>query len=152
MNFKNKKSWLKYLDLFVIGGLIYMMIELIYRGYTHWTMGIVGGLAFIEIGLINEFYSWDMYFEKQVIIGDLLVTFTEFIAGLILNVWLGLGIWDYSNLPFNIMGQICIPFMFLWLFLVAIAILVDDMLRYKLFGEEEPRYVSWIKTKLNTKD
>lgn len=145
---KYKFGWLaKLAILLCIGGLMYCGIELLYRGHTHWTMFIVGGLAFIEVGLINEIFPWDMYFEQQVLIGDILVTFTEFIAGYILNIKLGLGIWDYSNLPFNVMGQICLLFMFLWAFLVAFAIWLDDHLRFVLFKEEVLGYVFWIAEK-----
>ena len=68
------------------------------------------------------------------------ITFYEFIFGVILNIWLGLNIWDYSNLPFNILGQICIPFSTIWYFLSIIGICLDDFFRWKLFNEEKPRY------------
>jgi uncharacterized membrane protein len=77
---------------------------------------------------------------QQSLIGALLTTFVELISGLILNVWLGLGIWDYSNLPFNFMGQICLPFFFAWIALSCVAIILDDYLRYWLFHEEKPHY------------
>lgn len=64
----------------------------------------------------------------------------EFITGLVVNIWLGLGVWDYSNMPFNLLGQICLPFAFAWVALSAIAIVLDDYLRYWIFGEEKPRY------------
>ena len=100
----------KYLFLFLIGGLIYVSIELIYRGHSHWTMGVLGGVSFISIGLINEILSWETPLLIQCAIGGCLITFYEFITGLILNIWLHLGIWDYSHMPFNILGQICLPF------------------------------------------
>lgn len=120
------------LCLFVFGGLFYYFIEILWRGHSHYSMMILGGLCYVIIGLINEVFPYDLEFEVQVIIGDIIVTILEFIAGLILNVWLGLGIWDYSNVPFNIMGQICIPYMFLWLFLVAFAIILDDWTKYAI--------------------
>lgn len=81
-----------------------------------------------------------MIIYKQMIISSVLVTVVEFIAGLIVNVWLGLNVWDYSNLPLNILGQVCVPFMFLWFLLSLPAIILDDYLRYKLFNEEKPHY------------
>ena len=125
-----KKSC-KYLILFLIGAFAYCGIEIIWRGYTHWTMGVLGGSCFILIGLIN----------KQMILGGLIVTVMEFIAGCILNLWLGLGIWDYSQMPFNLCGQICLPYTILWILLSAVCIVTDDWLRYLLFGEEKPEYV-----------
>lgn len=133
--------WLiKSLILYGIGGLSYIAIELLWRGHTHWTMFLVGGICFLIVGNINEYYSWDISLIKQSIIGAVAVTIIEFFAGIILNKWLNLGIWDYSNLPFNILGQICLPFTLIWCFLSAIAIIIDDYIRHWLFKEEKPKY------------
>lgn len=134
------KTVAKYLILGIIGGITYIMIELLYRGYTHWSMFCVAFFAFILIGLINEFISWDMKLWKQMLIGTGIVTTLEFVSGYILNIKLGWHIWDYSNVPFNIMGQICLPFSIAWFFISLIAIVTDDYLRYWLFGEEKPHY------------
>lgn len=134
------KNIFKYLVLGIIGGVTYIMIELLYRGYTHWSMFIVSAIAFILIGLINEYINWDMKLWKQMLIGSGIVTGLEFISGYILNIKLGWHIWDYSNVPFNIMGQICLPFSIAWFFISLIAIVVDDYLRYWLFNEEKPHY------------
>jgi len=68
------------------------------------------------------------------------ITVIEFISGLILNVWLGLNMWDYSNMPGNILGQICPQFTILWFFLSAVGIILDDVVRWRFFGEEKPHY------------
>ena len=130
----------KYLILGNIGGIVYVFIELLYRGFSHWTMYIVAAISFILIGLINEYISWDMKLWKQMLIGACIVTFMEFISGYIMNIKLGWQVWDYSNLPFNIMGQICLPFSIIWFFISLVAIVVDDYLRYWLFKEERPHY------------
>lgn len=109
------KNIIKYLILGIIGGFTYVIIEMLYRGHSHWSMFIVSAVAFISIGLINEFISWDMKLWKQMLIGSGIVTVLEFISGYILNIKLGWLIWDYSNVPFNIMGQICLPFSIAWL-------------------------------------
>ena len=134
------KNALKMIVLLAIGGTIYFCIEMLWRGHSHWTMALVGGICFIVIGAINEYILWEIGMVQQSLIGACLVTGIEFVAGLILNVWLGLTIWDYSNLPFNIMGQVCLPFFFAWVALSAVAIVVDDYLRYWLFNEENPHY------------
>ena len=126
--------------LFLIGGFIYMGIELLWRGRTHWTMGIVGGICFVLIGLINELFTFEMYMLAQAIIGAILVTIVEYISGCIINIHFGLAVWDYSNLPFNIQGQVCLLFSFLWVLLSVVAIYADDILRNKLFGEEMKKY------------
>lgn len=131
---------LKAAFLFVVGGLVYILIELIWRGHTHISMFILGGICFVAIGLINEVFPWNLGLLWQSMIGAVIVTVLEFITGVIVNIWLGLNVWDYSNMPFNLLGQICLPFAFAWVALSAIAIVFDDYLRYWIFGEEKPRY------------
>lgn len=128
------------LVLWGIGGLLYVLCELVFRGRSHWTMFIVGGLCFWLIGLINEVIPWDMPIWQQCIIGALIITAVEFVAGCIINIWLGWQVWDYSGLPFNILGQICLPFTVLWSLLAAAGIILDDYLRFLLFDEEKPNY------------
>lgn len=134
---------LRPLVLIGIGGLIYAMIELVFRGRTHWTMLIVGGLCFWLIGLVNEVIPWEVAFWKQCLLGSLIVTVVEFFSGCIINLGLGWNVWDYSNLPLNLLGQICLPFSLLWILISAVAVVLDDYLRYWLYGEEKPHY-TWI--------
>lgn len=133
-------NYLKHLILFIIGGFIYILIEILWRGHSHWSMFIAGGVCFLLIGCINEYFTWDMSLILQGIFGSIFVTLIEFVFGLIFNVLLGMNIWDYSNMPLNLLGQICIPFMLLWVPLSIIAVVADDYLRYWLFREERPRY------------
>ena len=131
---------LEYIMLFTLGGSIYYTIEILYRGHSHISMFIVGGVCFILIGLINEVVSWDMLFWTQLLIGDVIVLVIEFVTGLVVNVWLGLDVWDYSDMPFNLMGQICLPFAFLWLPIIAFAIVLDDYCKYLFFHGKRPTY------------
>ena len=135
-----KKILKKYAALWIIGGIIYAMMETLFRGYTHWTMGILGGICFICLGLINELLSWKTPLVLQMLIGSTIITILEFITGCIVNIWLGWNVWDYSNLPLNLLGQICLPFSILWYFISAIGIIIDDYIRYIYFDEERPRY------------
>ncbi len=134
------RGTIKHILLFAIGGVIYYCIELLWRGHSAWQMIVVGGLCFVGIGLINEVYPWTMPLWLQSIIATGIVTAVEFVSGLILNVWLGLKIWDYSNLPFNLYGQVCLYFSLAWLVLSPIAIVLDDWLRYWMFEEDKPKY------------
>ena len=127
------------LILFGIGGLVYTLLEIIVRGRTHWTMFIVGGVAFFLIGCINEKYR-NMALVKQMIIGALVITLLELVCGCIVNLWLGWNVWDYSNMPFNLLGQVCIPFSILWFLLSAVAVVLDDWIRHLLWNEEMPHY------------
>lgn len=134
----------KYLFLFMIGGGIYSLIEIGYRGHTHWTMFIVGGVCFILLGLINELIPWDLPMVCQMLMGGALITGVEFITGVIVNLILGWEVWDYSHMPLNILGQICLPFSLLWCLVSAVGIVLDDYIRYRLFGEEKPEYTLFI--------
>lgn len=131
----------KALILATIGGVVYASMELAFRGRTHWTMAVLGGVLFVVIGLFNEVLPWEMSLTLQAVLGSLVVTGVELVAGIVLNCWLGLAIWDYSNLPFNLWGQICLPFSALWVLLAGVAVVLDDWLRYWMFGEDWPHYV-----------
>lgn len=130
----------KHLLLFIAGGLLYNILELSYRGWTHWTMFFLGGLCFVCLGLVNEVVPWEMPLWQQVPIGACIITTLEFATGCIVNLWLGWGVWDYSGMPGNVMGQICPQYLALWLPVSLAGIVLDDWLRYWMFGEERPRY------------
>lgn len=134
------RKCLKMMVLFLIGGTIYYGIEILWRGYSHPSMFILGGVCFILIGLINEYLPWELGLLWQSLLGACIITAAEFTTGLVVNVWLGLGVWDYSNMPCNVMGQICLPFFLLWIPLACVAIVLDDYIRYCFFDEEKPHY------------
>lgn len=133
--------------LLIIGGTAYVCIELIWRGHSDISMAVLGAISFVLIGNINESLPWELPFWIQCLIGTGMIVVLEFVSGCILNLWLHLGIWDYSNMPLNLLGQICLPFTIGWFFLSAVAIVLDDYLRYFLFGEEKPRYYMWFHKK-----
>ncbi len=130
----------KYLFLGFFGGIAYMALEVVWRGYSHWTMGILGGICFICLGLINEILSWDTPLLIQMAIGCVIITMLEFITGCVVNLGLGWNVWDYSQYPLNLLGQISVRSSVLWYFLSAIGIVLDDVIRWKFFGEDKPRY------------
>ena len=89
-----------------------------------------------------------MYLEVQSILGAIIITIFEFIVGVIVNIILKWNVWNYSTLPLNIMGHICLPFTLIWIILSAAIIVADDWVRYKIFKEEKPHYTSLILNKL----
>lgn len=131
---------LKYIFLFFIGGYAYCGVELLFRGFTHISMLVAGGICFVLIGSLNEAFPKGISLISQMAISAIIVTTVEFIVGLIVNVWLGLNVWDYSSLPYNFMGQICLLYFNIWFMLSLAAILLEDYLRYFLLGEEKPHY------------
>ncbi|NLP17329.1 MAG: hypothetical protein GX379_09910 [Clostridiales bacterium] len=119
--------FLQYLFLFFIGGFTYGAIEILSRGYSHISMMIAGGICFILIGLINKLS--DIGFIGKMAISVVIITVVEFVTGIIVNVWLNLNVWDYSDLPLNLMGQICIYYSLIWFILSALALKLDKYLR-----------------------
>lgn len=120
--------------LFLIGGVLYYLIEVLWRGYSHWTMFILGGICFVIMGLLNEYkFSWNDSLIKQSIISACIITVFEFITGCIVNLWLGWHVWDYSELPCNLLGQVCLYFFFVWILLSMFGIILDDWIRYLLY-------------------
>lgn len=135
----NTKIFYKYLFLFYFGGATYVLAEVLYRDYSHWSMFILGGLCFICLGLENKILSWSIPLWIQMLIGGCIITILELIAGLIVNVWLGWNIWCYNN-PTNFMHQISLWSSLGWCGLSLIGIVLDDVLRWQFFGEEKPHY------------
>ena len=127
----NKNFVLKEFIIFIIFGLMYVTIELLYRGHTHYSMFIVGGICGVLIGLIND-NTPDMPLLPQCVLGTVIITIIELLTGLFLNVYLGLNVWDYSNQPFNFMGQICPQFCIIWCILSILVIRIDDWLKEKI--------------------
>ncbi|MCQ5130551.1 putative ABC transporter permease [Butyricicoccus faecihominis] len=110
----------------MIGGVLYMGVEMLWRGKTHWTMGVLGGLCFVLIGLLNETRGKRPPLLLQMIEGAFIVTALELAVGLIVNTHLGWNVWDYSDMPFNFLGQITPQFTFAWFFLSAAAVWLED--------------------------
>ena len=137
---KTFNSILKYLVLFLIGGITYYFIEIAYRGYSHFSMIIVGGICFILIGSINEFSNKEIPLLIQMLISVILINVVELISGIIINKILLLNVWDYSQLRFNFLGQISLNSSIAWFLLSLIAIYIDDLLRYVIYKEDMPKY------------
>ena len=103
-------------------------------------MFIAGGLCFLVIGGINEVFPEDISLLSQMVLSAIGITVIEFVSGVIVNLWLDLGVWDYSSLPYNFLGQICLLYSFYWFFLSLPAIFLDDYIRVTVFGEKKHKY------------
>lgn len=134
------KGWGKGFLLFLVGGLIYFWIEVLWRGYSHWSMFLLGGLCFVLCGLINEVVPWEMPLPLQMLISAIMITVLEFFTGCIVNLWLGWEVWDYSKLHFQLLGQISLKSSIVWFLLSSVGIILDDWIRYWFFGEDRPHY------------
>lgn len=121
------KKLLAHIPIAVIGGLVYMGIEILWRGHTHWTMGMLGGVCFALIGLLDEVQDHPPML-LQMVQGAAIVTALELIVGLIVNRWLGWDVWDYSDMPGNLWGQVCPQFAAAWLVLSWAAVKLENLM------------------------
>lgn len=126
--------------LFMTGGALYFIFETLWRGYSHWTMFVLGGLCFVLVGGLNEFLPWEMPLLHQMLLGGLIITIGELLTGIVVNLWLGWNVWDYSALPGNLWGQICPQYSLLWVLLSGPIIILDDILRWRWYGERMSSY------------
>ena len=100
-------------SLFCFGYTAYSCIELAYRKKTHYSMGIAGGIIFASLyNIFKKFRKLSII--KKCLVGSASITSIEFIFGIIFNKILKQNVWDYSHIKFNILGQICPIFSFLW--------------------------------------
>lgn len=119
--------------IFYIGGMLYCATELLWRGWTHGSMFVLGAICFYTVTSLERYFRISLL--GQMAVGALIVTFFEFWCGIIVNRLLHLNVWDYSSVPMNFMGQICLPFTLLWFPLCGIGILSAKYLRHKLFHD-----------------
>ena len=114
-----------YILRFLLGGSLYCLIEILWRGHTHSSMFLLGGGCFCLLARIGRL---PCSFARRVLLATEAVTAAEFLSGLLLNRVLKLGIWDYSGQPLNLLGQICPLFILLWVPLCAAGILLNGLL------------------------
>ena len=132
--------------LWTWGGTMYFLLEVVFktlRGKPEqisWTMLVLAVLLTIPVERCGEQLPWEVPLWLQALACAVLVTAVELAAGLILNIWLGLDIWDYSHLPFNLWGQICPQFAAVWWFLCMLFIPAFDWLRWAVEGGQQPKY------------
>ena len=108
-----KQNILRMTIIFLFGGILYSLTEILFRGYTHWSMTLTGGICFLII-YIRFTEKADESLLMKCFYSALVITVAEFVTGCVLNLWLKWGIWDYSGHSLNICGQICPLFTAMW--------------------------------------
>ncbi len=126
-----RKTASYYSSLFILGGIGYCALELLWRGHTDPSMALAGGISSCLLGIIQQKLR-PLRLTYRCILGGLAITAIEMIFGLIFNIYLQQNVWDYSQMPLNLMGQICLLFTVLWCFLSAPMLKVTDYLRGKI--------------------
>lgn len=114
------------------GGVGYVCLEELARGRSHWSMAVCGAVCFWFLYQLTDSCP-NSALLLRALVGALFITCTECLFGCIFNRWLGLGIWDYSHLPFQFLGQICLPFSLLWFALCIPALLLCGWMRRTIF-------------------
>lgn len=113
------KKTIKYAVITTAGGLLYGALELVFRGRTHWSMLLAGGFCMLLLYLIS--IKSREPFWKKCIMGGAVITSVEFVTGIVVNIMLGLNVWNYSKLWANLFGQICPQFSAAWVILSGLA-------------------------------
>ena len=139
------KKFIGKLGLFLSCGFIYCMIEILFRGWSHWSMFVLTGfLGVFCVDSINNTLSFDCDYIVQIIISTILCTIGEGISGIILNVWLQLNVWNYSKMTFGtfFFGQCNVLFCFAWMLIISIIIFYCDAYNYYILKIEPcPYYI-----------
>lgn len=118
--------------LCLFGGVLYYALEMIKRGWSHPSMAVCGAICFCLIYRLNERYP-HVPVLLRALAGAFLITGVELFAGCLLNLGLGLAIWDYSGLPYQFLGQICLPYTILWFLLCIPLTGISYLIRRHVF-------------------
>ena len=124
----------RYSITFLMGYFIYALVEIFARGYTHWTMALTGGAVFTTLCIL---YKNAPPISKQLLhlCGAFVITSYEMAVGVVVNLVLQWNVWDYSNLPLNLYGQICFVHSVFWYFTSMGAEYLYELLKPKLFTD-----------------
>ncbi len=120
---------------FLMGYFIYSLVEIINRGYTHWTMSLTGGLILMILYSLNKRRT--MTLIKSCFAGSVIITAVEFTVGVFDNIIMHWNVWDYSDMPFNLFGQICLLFSCYWFLLCIPAYYLCRLMRNKFSTEKQ---------------
>lgn len=125
------KKLKEFLIVYSIGAAVYSIIEILWRGYTHWTMSILGGACFSFIYVVADKFK-KLKLWAKCLFSSVFITVAEFVVGLIVNRIFKMDVWDYSEEKFNLLGQICLLYSVFWYLLCIPATLFAKMLNKKL--------------------
>ena len=134
LNFNNRRAFpaseaFIAVIIFAVGFMGYGIIEILFRGYTHWSMLLTGGACLLTLYYLNlQYKNAPLVFKA--LGGAIVITVYELAVGIIVNLLFHFNVWDYSALPMHFLGQICPLFTFLW-FLLCLALLTISSILYR---------------------
>lgn len=121
----------------LIGSAGYSLLEILWRGFTHWTMAVTGGVVLMLLYHTNcKFRGVKLW--KKCFAGAFIVTSVELIVGCVVNIILRWNVWDYSRQHCNVLGQICLLYSVLWFFLCIPVNFLCTYLEKQLSRRREP--------------
>ncbi len=121
----------EFIIVFLLGGTVYALVEILFRGFTHWTMFLAGGFIFYILYVIFN-HIGKGHILLKCILGCAFITSAEYLAGGVLNIMLRMNVWDYSAKPLNLYGQICPAYSLYWFLLSLPASLFSRIIRKRL--------------------
>ncbi|MDR1674401.1 MAG: hypothetical protein LBR54_03005, partial [Oscillospiraceae bacterium] len=92
------KNRMSPLLIFIIGAAAYPALEIILRGFSHISMAVAGGISLL---MMLEIDKLNIGIPLKAILGGLFITCVEFSFGCLVNLWLGLSVWDYKHETFH---------------------------------------------------
>ncbi len=124
-----------YAAVYAIGSVGYSAVEIVWRGFTHWTMAGTGGVCFSLLHLLNGKKRKNPLWKKC-LAGSGVITGIEFVTGCVVNLTFHMNVWDYSSLAGNLLGQICPLYSALWFLLcIPVMALSNGLYRLKIKGK-----------------
>lgn len=130
----------EYIFMWALGGTLYYTFEVFFRGFSHWTMFVLGGICAVFCVWQGMMLKWKEPLWIQIARCTIFVVAGEFITGIVVNKWLGWQVWDYTDQPFQLFGQICIPFAIIFSGLCALGIIGGGYFLHWFYGEEKPKF------------
>ena len=115
--------------LFCVGGIGYVALEYLWRGWSHSSMFLAGGSCFLLLGKLNSVQP-RLNLPLRGLAGAGIITTVELLAGLLVNR--DYRVWDYRNLPMNYQGQICLRFFLLWIPISLLAMALHHLLSRRI--------------------
>lgn len=124
--------------LWITGGLSYFYMEIAFRNYSHYSMIICGGLCFLIVGMIGDYIlDKESNILKAIVLimffGSLTITTLELFTGIIVNMLMGLDVWDYTSMKYNVYGQICLGYTSIWALLSLLCVFVANTIKAFIF-------------------
>ena len=131
------KNWWKGIFLIGTGGAVYYSLEILYRGYSHWSMFLLGGLCFCIIDKLYQKRKGIFSIVAFMLTGGLIITALEGMTGAFVDLYLHRQVWDYSNLPLHLYGQVSLHFTLLWCVMTIPIIWLSGLFHYYVFHDEQ---------------